>query len=223
MNVYDALQSRRSIRKFLPTSVEQETVARIVRAALQAPSGSNTQPWKVHVVAGAVRARLTARLLKAAEAGWDDRPTEYQYYPSPWVEPYQARRRKVGFDLYEAAGIGRGDAAKRREQALDNFRFFGAPVALFVTIDRRMAAGSFLDAGMLIQSIMLAARAEGLDTCAQAIFCWLHEEVREEVGFAAGELMLCGMSLGFGERTAAVNQFPVDRMALDEATTFQGF
>jgi nitroreductase len=223
MHVYDALSSRRSVRKFHPTPVPRATIERIIAAALRAPSGSNTQPWKVYAVAGEARERVVTHLLGAAAKGWEHRTPEYQYYPHPWIEPYLGRRRKVGFDLYKAAGIGKDDAEGRRQQALDNFRFFGAPVGLFLTIDRRMAAGSYIDAGMFLQSILLAARAEGLDTCAQAIFCWLHEDVRAVVGIPEGEILLCGVSLGHGDHSAAVNQFPTERVSVAETVTFQGF
>lgn len=224
MNVYEALRTRRSIRKFHSTPVSEVTVRRIISGALSAPSGSNIQPWKVYAVAGAARAALVEDLLSTARAGsWEGRATEYQYYPKQWFEPYLSRRRKVGFDLYKAVGIGKEDHARRLEQALENFTFFGAPVGLFITFDRRLEAGTYLDVGMFIQSLMMGAREEGLDTCGQAIFCWLHEVVRRHVPIPENELLACGMSLGYADLDAPVNRFAVDKLSVDDVAHFQGF
>lgn len=224
MNVQDALRSRRSIRRFLPEPVPRETVRRILEGAARAPSGHNTQPWKVHVVAGAVRDRLVTDLLDmAAREPWENRKPEYDYYPTTWVEPFLGRRRKLGHDLYATLGIARDDKAGRERQMLENFKFFGAPVGLFVTFDRRMATGTFMDVGMFIQSIMVGARGEGLDTCGQAIFTWVHDIIRRHLPIPPEEILACGIALGHADLGAKENALVVEKLPVDQFASFHGF
>ena len=167
MDVFEAMATRRSLRGFLPTAIPRDTIEAILTAAARAPSGSNIQPWKVRVTQGAEKARLSAALRAAHDAGAKV-PREYHYYPRQWREPYLARRRKVGWGLYALAGVARGDEAAGHAQRARNFDFFGAPVGLFFTLDRDLEQGSWLDMGMFLQNVMLAARGHGLDSCAQA-------------------------------------------------------
>lgn len=165
--VDDAITSRRSIRAFLPKPVARDVVADILDVARRAPSGTNIQPWFVHVLSGASRDELSRRILAAFDdpAQQDQHKDEYAYYPSEWVSPYIDRRRKVGFAMYGLLGIGKGERQKMHDQMARNFKFFDAPVGLMFTIDRNMQQGSWLDYGMFVQNVMVAARARGLDTC----------------------------------------------------------
>ncbi len=208
-----AITSRRSVRAFLPTPVPRATIERILEVASRAPSGTNTQPWKVHVLTGAAKARLSAAIRSA----YDDpaerarHTEEYAYYPTEWVAPYIDRRRKVGWDLYGLLGIGKADKARMHEQHGRNYAFFDAPVGLIFTIDRVLQQGSWLDYGMFLQSIMVAARARGLDTCPQAAFTQFHRVIERELGLAPGEMVVCGMSLGHADPAAPENRLVTER------------
>ena len=220
--VDDAIVSRRSIRAFLPTPVAEDTVRAILRVASRAPSGTNTQPWKVHVLTGAARERLCA----AVRAAYDDpaerarHEEEYHYYPSEWVSPYIERRRQVGWDLYGLLGIGKGDKDRMHEQHGRNFRFFDAPVGLIFTIARVMQQGSWLDYGMFLQNVMVAARARGLDTCPQAAFTQFHQVISASLSLGPQEMVVCGMALGHADPAAPENALVTARARVDEFTVF---
>ena len=217
-----AITSRRSVRAFLPTPVPRETIVEILDVAARAPSGTNTQPWKVHVLTGAAKERLTRDIL----AAYDDpveRAThteEYAYYPTEWVSPYIDRRRKVGWDLYGLLGIGKTDKAGMHAQHGRNYRFFDAPVGLIFVIDRIMRQGSWLDYGMFLQNVMVAARARGLDTCPQAAFVSFHRIVAAHLGMPANEQLVCGMSLGHADPDAIENRLVTERAPVAEFARF---
>jgi nitroreductase len=208
-----AITSRRSIRAFLPTPVPRATIEEILAVASRAPSGTNTQPWRVYVLKGAARQRL----VDAISAVYDDparraaHTEEYAYYPTRWVEPYLGRRRKVGWDLYGLLGIGRDDKSRMHAQHGRNYRFFDAPVGFIFTIDRVMEQGSWLDYGMFLQNIMVAARARGLDTCPQAAFTQFHRVIREQLALPDNEMLVCGMSLGYADMSRVENSLQTER------------
>lgn len=218
-----AMRSRRSIRAFLPTPVPRATVEDILRAARHAPSGTNLQPWKVYVLTGATRARLVQAILDTANDRSQDgqHEEERHYYPLRWFSPYIDRRRKVGLGLYGVLGLTRDDKAGMRAQALRNYRFFDAPVGMICTIHREMEIGSWLDYGMFLQNIMLAARARGLDTCAQAAFKDYHKVVRRVLGIGEEEIVVCGVALGHADHGKVENSLHTDRMDLDEFVQFR--
>jgi nitroreductase len=219
-----ALTSRRSIRAFLPTPVSREEVAHILEVAARAPSGTNTQPWRVHVLMGAARQHLSDRIC----AAFDDpaerarHTEEYAYYPTEWVSPYVDRRRKVGWDLYALLGIGKADKQRMHEQHKRNYRFFDAPVGLIFTIDRVMRQGSWLDYGMFLQSVMVAARAHGLDTCPQAAFTQFHALIEDELKLPPAEMVVCGMSLGHADPAAVENSLVTEREPVSGFVHFHG-
>ncbi|WP_208279171.1 nitroreductase [Massilia oculi] len=208
-----AITSRRSIRAFLDKPVAREDIARILDVAARAPSGTNTQPWKVHVLTGGARARLSGAILAAyadpAQAA--QHHEEYPYYPREWVSPYIDRRRKVGWDLYSLLGLTRDDKAGMAAQHGRNFAFFDAPVGMIFTIDRIMEQGSWLDYGMFLQNIMVAARARGLDTCPQAAFTQYHRIIAAELGLPASEMVVCGMALGWADPARIENTLETER------------
>ena len=211
--VDEAITSRRSIRAFLPTGVPRETVEDILRVASRAPSGTNTQPWKVTVLTGQALQRLAAR-IRSAHDDPQARAThteEYAYYPTEWRSPYVDRRRKVGWDLYGLLGIGKADKQRMHDQHGRNYTFFDAPVGLIFTIDRVLQTGSWLDYGMFLQNVMVAARARGLDTCPQAAFTQYHRLIAEELQLPAQEMVVCGMSLGWADPQAVENTLVTER------------
>lgn len=209
----EIIAGRRSVRAFLPKPVEPATIAAILETASRAPSGTNTQPWKVYVVTGDTQRRVIERLVQAFDD--PDKSTKYQeeypYYPREWVAPYIDRRRKVGWDLYTLLGIGRADKARMHAQHRRNVEFFGAPVSLFFTIDRIMQQGSWLDYGMFLQNVMLAARAHGLETCPQAAINEYHPILREMLGWPDNEMMVCSMSLGVEDRSDISGRLVTER------------
>jgi nitroreductase len=208
-----AIRTRQSVRAFLPTPVPRATIEEILDIASRAPSGTNTQPWKVTVLTGAARQRLT----DAIRAAYDDAEArkqhteEYAYYPIKWVDPYLARRRKIGWDLYGLLGIGRDDKARMHEQHGRNYAFFDAPVGMIFTIDRVMEQGSWLDYGMFLENIMIAARARGLDTCPQAAFTQFHRIIRDQLALPDNEMVVCGMSLGYADMSKVENTLVTER------------
>jgi nitroreductase len=219
LSVHEAITGRRSTRAFLDRTVPRATIEKILTTAARAPSGSNIQPWKAWVVTGAAKDRLTHALMQRALSG-DEGQWEYNYYPVKWRDPYLARRRACGFGLYNTLGIQRGDTVAMAAQRAQNFTFFGAPVGLMFTIDRDMEIGSWLDYGMFLQSIMLAARAEGLETCAQAAFAPYYETVQAELKIPANQMVVCGMALGYGDTSAVVNTFVTERVTLEDFVTW---
>jgi nitroreductase len=217
-----AITTRRSLRAFLPTPVPRETVEEILAVASRAPSGTNTQPWKVYVLTGHAKAALSAKIMAAHDdpALRAQHVDEYDYYPTEWRSPFIDRRRKVGWDLYGLLGIAKTDKPRMHRQHGRNYDFFGAPVGMMFTIDRVMQQGSWLDYGMFLQSIMVAARARGLDTCPQAAFTPFHRIIVEHVGAPASEQLVCGMSLGWADPSAIENTLVTEREPVGGFTRF---
>ena len=217
-----AITSRHSMRAYLDTPVPRETIEELLAVAARAPSGTNTQPWQVHVLTGAARERfcqrITAAYLDPAEAAAHQE--EYAYYPREWVSPYIDRRRKVGWDLYGLLGIAKTDKARMQSQHARNFAFFDAPVGLIFTIDRVMQQGSWLDYGMFLQNIMVAARARGLHTCPQAAFTQFHRLIAEALSLRPEQQVVCGMSLGYANPAAVENSLVTERTPVAEFTRF---
>lgn len=218
--VDEAIMSRRSVRAFLPIPIDPAVIREILEVAARAPSGTNMQPWRVYVTTGETKARIAEAILnsgiRAEKAVWD----EYKYYPDQFFEPYLSRRRKVGFDLYAHLGIQRREVERMRAQHDRNFVFFDAPVGMIFTIDRRLNKGSWIDYGMFLENIMVAARGRGLHTCPQAAFAPYHEQLRPVLGITPEEIVVCGMALGFEDATKPENDLRTERAPLEEWTTF---
>ena len=214
LDVRGALVKRKSVRGFKPDPVPLDLVHRILDDAARAPSGTNTQPWLVHIAIGAAKERLTRAVTEAASAG--PQQDEYRYSPAELPEPYLSRRRKVGFDLYGLAGIARGDMAGRKRQALKNYTFFGAPVGLFFCMDRRMELGSWLDMGMFMQGVMTAARGYGLETCPQAAWIYYGPVVHKTLPIPDDQILVSGMALGVPDWSVAENRLVTERASSRE-------
>lgn len=217
-----AIISRRSIRAFLPTQVPREEVHAILDVARHAASGMNTQPWRVHVLTGKAKERLSTAIAAVDndEDGAAALTEPYHYYPLDWASPYVDRRRKVGWDLYGLLGIAKGDKARMHAQHGRNYRFFDAPVGLIFTVDRVMQAGSLMDYGMFLQSVMVAARARGLDTCAQVAFTKFHQVIHTELGIPDTQMVVCGMSLGHADPACVENTLITERESVESFTTY---
>lgn len=223
--VDQAIRSRRSVRAFLPTPIPQATVEDILDVASRAPSGTNIQPWKVHVLAGERRKELSRRILEVFHdpAALAQHAEEYPYYPDEWTSPYIERRRKIGWDMYGLLGIGKADRDRMVAQTARNFEFFDAPVGLFFTVDRIMRQGSWFDYGMFVQNVMVAARARGLDTCPQQAFARFHRVISEFLELPETEMVICGMALGWADPDAVINRLQTEREPVARFAKFQGF
>ena len=208
-----AIATRQSMRAFLPTPIPRATIEQILAVSSRAPSGTNVQPWKVTVLTGAAKERLSNSILAVYNDSEQRKQhtEEYAYYPRNWVDPYLARRRKIGWDLYGLLGIGREDKARMHEQHGRNYTFFDAPVGMIFTIDRILEQGSWLDFGMFLENIMVAARGRGLDTCPQAAFTQFHRIIGEVLGLPASEMVVCGMSLGYADMSRVENSLVTER------------
>ncbi len=218
-NAAEAIISRRSVRAFLDRKVPRATLDEILRIAAQAPSGSNIQPWRVHVLTGAPLDRLRNAMRDAFLAG-EKHEREYKYYTEPVFEPYLARQRACGWGLYGTLGIARGDREKSRAYRATNYEFFGAPAGMVFTIDRRLELGSWLDYGMFLQSIMVAARGFGLHTCPEASIAEFPAIIRAQLGVPDDEMIICGIALGYAEHKAVINSFRTVREPVAAFATF---
>lgn len=220
--VDEAITSRRSVRAFLPTPVEQEDVEAILKVAARAPSGTNTQPWKVYVLTGATKERLSSEILKVYNNPEiaSQHQEEYHYYPLQWVSPYIDRRRKLGWELYSLLKITRDNKAGMHAQLGRNYMFFDAPVGMIFTIDRVMEQGSWLDYGTFLQNVMIAARGRGLDTCPQQAFTQYHKIIGEVLELPGNEMVVCGMSLGYADPTKIENSLMAEREPLSSFVRF---
>jgi nitroreductase len=221
-----AIESRSSVRAFLPQPVPRELIGDILRLASRAPSGNNAQPWKVYVLQGNSRDSLVDKVCAAHDAIYANPDLaaqyreEYDYYPEKWVSPYIERRRENGWSLYGLLGITKTDKDRMHAQHQRNFRLFDAPVGLMFTLDKVMGRGSLVDYGMFLQTIMLAARARGLHTCPQAAWNGFSSIILPHIGAGADEMLVCGMALGYGDETALVNTLSTPREDVAAITTW---
>ena len=221
MQTREAIKNRWATRAFMNTPVTTDDVNAILDAARWAPSGSNIQPWKVAVVEGESKARLGRELAAARAKGEPQRP-DFAYYPSQWEPPYNDRRLACGLALYKALDIRREDKQKRMDTWMANYHFFGAPVGLLFFMDRSMNPGSLIDMGIFLQSVMLAALDMGFATCPQAALAEYPDIVRSVLKTPESWALICGMALGAPDRSAPVNNYRTERIAVEEFTTYYG-
>lgn len=218
--VSEAILSRHSCRAFTTQPVDPKTLRKLLDTARFAPSGGNLQPWMVHVLSGEsivkFRAQLTPGFLAEPFGG----SAEYHVYPPQLKEPYRSYRYKCGEDLYGHIGVGREDKPARYRQFGRNYDFFGAPVGMFFFLDRIMGAPQWSDLGMFIQNIMLLAREQGLETCAQEAWAARHVQVTQFLGVGPEWMLFCGLALGYGDYAAPINRLRTERTAVEKFTTF---
>ena len=219
-----ALSTRRSVRAFLPQQIARPTIEELLALASRCASGSNIQPWRVHVISGQARTELSRLILNAIKRdGYEKYQREWNYYPLNWREPFLGRRRKIGWDLYGLLGISKGDFEGTEYQRRRNYEFFGAPVGMIFTLDEDLEIGSWLDLGIFIGSLSIAARGRGLDTCAQAAFADFHTLIRPLLRIPKREIVICGLALGYADPHAIENQLVTERAPLTQFATFAGF
>ena len=221
--VDDAINTRQSVRAFLPTPVERATVEQLLKLAGRSASGSNIQPWRVRVIAGAVKQRLTEAIFEAVKRdGFEPYQREWNYYPVNWREPFLARRRKIGWDMYSLLGVAKGDFEGTQRARMRNYEFFGAPVGMIFTLDEDLEIGSWLDLGIYLGTLMIAARGHGLHTCPQAAFADFHKIIRPLLNIPEKEVIICGMALGHIDPDAPVNKLATERAPLGDFASFEG-
>ena len=224
--VDDAITARHSVRAFLDTPVATETIKDILNVAARAPSGTNTQPWKVYVVTGQKRAEMIERVCAAQQALFQqpELAEQYQetfaYYPETWISPFIDRRRENGWGLYGLLGIQKGEKEKMAAQQLRNYQLFDAPVALYFTVNKAMGIGSKMDISMMIQNVMIAAKARGLDTCPQAAWNHFHPIVLDVLDAPENEELVCTIALGYADPDHIVNTFITPREPVENFTVF---
>ena len=219
MDILEAMRGRQSTRAFLDRPVARAAIEAILDVARWAPSGVNAQPWQVAVVTGGSKQHLSAALLAARVRGEAERP-DYDYYPKQWDEPYKSRRRATGLALYRALQIGKDDSDARLKAWNNNYSFFGAPAGLLFFVDRALSQGSWVDMGMFIQNVMLAARAHGLETCPQASLAEYPDIVRKIVNVPDTRALICGMALGYADADAPVNRYRTEREPVESFTSW---
>lgn len=222
MHIREAVDTRRSVRGFLPTPVAPEIIRRVLEQAARAPSGGNLQPWHIDVVAGDKLAELKTIMASRVMEAPRGEPTEYNIYPKELPSPYRDHRFQVGEDLYGALGIPREDKMARLMWFARNFQFFGAPLALFCSVDRRMGPPQWSDLGMFLQTVMLLLRGEGLDSCAQECWAIYPETIGKFLDLPETRMLFCGMAIGVADPAEAANQFRTRRAPLEEFSTFHG-
>jgi nitroreductase len=221
--VDDAITTRQSVRAFLPTPVERATVEQLLTLAARSASGSNIQPWRVRVIAGDVKDRLTRAIFEAVERdGFEPYQREWNYYPVNWREPFLARRRKIGWGMYSLLGVGKGDFEGTQRARMRNYEFFGAPVGMIFTLDEDLEIGSWLDLGIYLGTLMVAARGHGLHTCPQAAFADFHRIIRPLLNIPEKEVIICGMALGHIDPDAPINRLVTERAPLGDFASFEG-
>ncbi len=223
MNVQDAIKSRKSIRAFKSTKVPRKKIEEILKLAQRAPSGTNTQPWYVHVCTGKICKMISKEVLELMKNGAGYPYEDFDYYPKKWNEVHKARRRGVGWALYGLLGIKKGDREASRKQSARNFTFFDAPVGLFFTTDKYLGRGSWADVGLYMQTVMIAARGFGLDTCPQAAWIPYQEPVLRLLKIPDSQVLVSGMSMGYANHDAVENTLISDREELANVARFIGF
>lgn len=217
MTFLDVIRNRQSVRAFLNKPVTQETLIQLLETARFAPSGVNTQPWQVAVLGQQTMQAITKDYLLAKDNQEADCP-DYQYYPLEWREPYLQRRRACGLALYSAVGITKDDHVRRKEQWYKNYSFFGAPVGLMILMDGHLETGAWLDTGMFIQTLLLTARALGLETCPQAALSERPDIIRKHLQLSTELKVVCGIALGYADWSNPINQYRTTRESVDNFT-----
>jgi nitroreductase len=222
--VVDAvMRARTAVRRFLDRPVDKNLVVDVLDVARSAPSNSNTQPWRVYAIAGEVKRALSEALGDAHANRQEEYTPCYKHFPDVLSEQYRSRQNSFAAEYYSCLGILRSDSAARAHQTGRNFQFFGAPIGFIFTIDRTLERGSWLDYGMFLQNIMIAATARGLDTCPQISFVKYHEIIRAHLSIPANETVVCGMSMGYADRSEQINSLRLPREPVDVFCSFSGF
>ena len=218
MDVSEAVARRTSVRAFKPDPIPGAVVREILQKAQRAPSGGNLQPWRVHALAGEPLARF-----KALASTTPMQEPEYDVYPPDLWEPFRTRRFVCGEDLYASIGIPREDRPARFRQLARNTEFFGAPVGLFFCIDRKLGPPQWSDVGMYMQTVMLLAQEQGIDTCPQEYWARYPKTVAEFVGMPDDHMVFSGMAMGYRDDSHPINSWRTRRDPFEVWCAMDGF
>ncbi len=219
MKVSEALRQRKSVRAFTNQKVEETLIKEVLTSAGHAPSGVNTQPWHVHVLTGASKQTLQEYIEKEFRNGVKMN-MDYQYYPIEWIEPYKSRRRECGLQMYSALNIAREDKQQQQDQWAANYRSFDAPVMMLFSMDKVFETGSYLDFGIFLQSLMLAATEQGLATCPQVALSEYPDIIKPFLGLDKKSQLLCGLAMGYEDIEAVINSYRTSRAPIDDWVHF---
>jgi nitroreductase len=220
MSVTDAVRGRFSARAFTERSVDAQLLRRILKTASQSPSGGNLQPWHIDVLGGETLVAFKALIRERMRTTPQGEGPGYEIYPKDLFEPYRSRRWKCGEDMYATMGIARDQRPLRRAFIAGNFQFWNAPIGMFFSIDTRMGPPQWSDLGIYLQTLMLLAREEGLDTCAQEAWSAWHATVGEFLDLPPQRMLFCGLAMGYAEAAHPVNGLRTERAPLEEFVTF---
>lgn len=223
MDIAEAILSRRSIRAFTDQPVSKKKIQKLLSASQRSPSGTNTQPWHAYVCTGQVRDAIVKDVCELFDTGQARSYSEYDYYPEKWNETHTARRRKIGWDLYGLVGIKKGDRERTAIQARRNYCFFDAPVGIFFTTDNYLGRGSWSDVGLYMQTVMLAARGEGLHTCPQAAWIPFQEPIFRHLEIPDNQVLVSGMAVGYEDTAAIENTLKSVREEVENVVHYRGF
>lgn len=224
--VDQAIRSRHSVRAFKSTAIDRQTIIDILNVASRAPSGNNIQPWKVYVVTGQKRQQLIEQVCSAQREIFAQpekaqlHQETFKYYPEKWTSPFIERRRENGWGLYGLLNIQKGEVQKMQQQHLRNYELFDAPVGLFFSLSTTLETGSKMDIAMMIQNVMIAAKARGIDSCPQAAWNPFHQIVANVLGIPEDEELVCAIALGYADPDQVVNQLHTPRVVADEFAIF---
>ncbi len=223
MEIEEAIRSRKSVRAFTDEPVGREQIQRILELSQRAPSGTNTQPWRTYVCAGEVRDAIVSDICERFDRGEEGKHSDSNYYPATWKDIHRNRRRALGWHLYGLVVIEKGDRERSAKQARRNYCFFDAPVGLFFTVDAYLCRGSWIDAGLYLQTVMLAARGEGLHTCPQAAWVLFQQPIFRHLGIPDDQVLVAGMAMGYEDTSAIENTLISEREDLANVVQFHGF
>ena len=216
MDVTQAVLSRSSVRSFLDNPVPDDLLKNLLEKSSRAASGGNLQPWKIFVLNNSAMKNF----LQFQQNWIEPEIPAYDIYPAKLKEPYRTSRYELGEQMYKLLGIGREDKDARIQQVMENFKFFGAPCAFFCFVDRQMGPPQWSDLGMFLQTFMLLAKEEGLDTCAQEAWSIKQDSVSTFVKACETDMLFCGMAIGYEDKSAPINRLTSSRRPIDEWVTF---
>ena len=215
MDVINAIKTRKSVRAFKKKKVSLKTIKNILEISSLAPSGSNTQPWNVHVLVGKSLKNFTVVMKKEFKENNKYLKLERLNYMKKYRNPYQERRRRVGWDLYSLLGIKKGDYKKTLEFHAQNYSFFDAPVGLIFSVEKDLGWMSWLDYGMFLQNICLLCRNYGLHSCPQAAWGLVYKKVNKYLNLQKNFTVHCGMAIGYENQKNKINNLKTEREKLE--------
>ena len=219
MNIKEGIEKRFSVRAFTDEVPSIELIKEILKTAGSAPSGGNIQPWKVYVLNENAKKSLSEKTLHNFDNGVQEE-IEYEIYPKPLADEYKKRRYECGADMYNALSIKEDDLDSRFKQIRENYKFFGAPIGMIVTIDRSFGKNGWGHVGMFLENLWLSAIYHGLAICLQESWSIYPKTVKEFTKHPDNEIVWCGVAIGFIDSSHPINQYRTKREELSSFVKF---